>query len=95
MADTADLAIGHQAEHGHTANDDEADDGQYLEQGEPELELTVVLHAAQVGQGQRQRNDKREGPEVHGGEPGMQDGRRSIGLSGITGPRTTNTANRW
>ncbi|MNZ75972.1 hypothetical protein D3C78_944650 [compost metagenome] len=80
MAGTAYLAARHKAEHGSTTHSDEADDRQHLEQGEPELELAVVLHAAQVGQGQRQGDDQGERPQVNRREPGMQDGRGGVGL---------------
>ncbi|MNH11791.1 hypothetical protein D3C79_713150 [compost metagenome] len=80
MAGTAHLAARYKAEQGSTAHGDEADDRQHLEQGEPELELAVVLHAAQVGQGQRQGDDQGERPQVDRREPGMQDGRGGVGL---------------
>ena len=80
VAGTAHLAARYKAEHGCATYGDEADDRQHLEQGEPELELAVVLHAAQVGQGQCQGNDEGERPQVNRREPGMQDGGGGVGL---------------
>ncbi|MNJ82510.1 hypothetical protein D3C77_819650 [compost metagenome] len=51
MADAADLAVRQEAEHRCQAKNDEANDRDHFEQGEPELEFTVVLHAEQVGSG--------------------------------------------
>ncbi|MNV34871.1 hypothetical protein D3C71_1263050 [compost metagenome] len=80
MRNAADLTVRQEAKDRCQAENNKANDRQYFDQGEPELELTVVLHAKQVGHGQQHRDDQRESPDVHTREPGVQDSRGGVGL---------------
>ncbi|MNH19330.1 hypothetical protein D3C79_790600 [compost metagenome] len=78
----ADTRAWQQAEDGAHPQRDETDDGHHLHQRQPELELTVVLHAEQVGGGQQQGNHQRQDPDLQLRDPGIDDGGGDIGLDG-------------
>ncbi|ARI05472.1 Uncharacterised protein [Klebsiella pneumoniae] len=71
----ADLTLRQAADDGHRAEHDEGDDGDHLEQREPELELAVAGHAEEVGDGEQEGHREGEDPGVDGREPGVEDGR--------------------
>ena len=80
VRNAADLAGRQEAEDRQNTEDDETDDRHDLEQGEPEFELTVVFYAEQVGHGQQHCDDQGKSPDLHTGEPGMQNGCGGVGF---------------
>ncbi|MCY1421039.1 hypothetical protein D9M71_366820 [compost metagenome] len=78
--DATHAGVGQQAHDGANAQGDKTDNGQHLYQGQPELELTVVLHAEQVGGGQQQGDHQGQHPDFQLRHPGVDDGRRDVGF---------------
>ncbi|MNP01918.1 hypothetical protein D3C76_937470 [compost metagenome] len=69
-------------QHGSGTHDQEADDRDHLDQGEPELELTVVLDVEEVDGDQQQGRGQHEHVDADVGEETMQDLARHIGFPG-------------
>ncbi|MNL22428.1 hypothetical protein D3C87_1437770 [compost metagenome] len=59
--------------HRQAADDQERDDGNHLDQREPELEFAVVAHVHEVDDDERNGDEKRIAPVRHHRKPAVQD----------------------
>ncbi len=80
VGNAADLAGRQEAENGSQTKNHKAHDCHDFDQCKPELELTIVFHAEQVGRCQQQGDDQGKRPDRHIREPGMKDGRGRVGF---------------